>query len=1116
MSGVADRNGGSDIFLYDRVSGEITLVSRSAGTESATGDLESRDPSISADGRFVTFWSSATDLVAGQVEDEVRTDVFLWDRVTGTTELVSHATGSRTVTANGISAQPAISADGRSVVFTSRATDLARGIADTNLASDVFLYDRRTGAVSLVSHSSFSPRGGERALLRFRDQRGRPARGVSEHAENLVPGQVDRNLSSDVFLWDRTSNRIFLVSHSAGSPAVAGNRDNFLSPLISADGQTVAFGSRSTNLVPGQRGTGNNLFLWQRATGAATLVTHAASSPTQAAGDSSNLGALSADGSWLLYSATGRRLVPGQRDHPSQPTLDVFLWSRQTGQSRLLSGRGGSAFHTGNESSFAGGLSADGSWAVFASRASDLLPGVTDDNFVEDVFLWSRRSGRTTLLSHTAGSPGVTARGGSSAPRISADGRFIAYTSLAPDLDAGTRDTNGTGDVILESRSGDREIVTLHAAGLASVTPQGRSAATSIDASGRWVAFLSSAPALLRGHTDTNGVADVFLHDRQTRTTALLSHAASFPRTAGNGECFDAEISADSRFVAFVCQRGDFAQLFLWSRETGETALLSHGVGSPGVVSNGPVEDVAISSDGRAVAFVSAATDLVPGQIDHEASLFDVFVWERATGMVSLLSGKAGSSVETGDGNARSVRISADGRVVVFDSTASDLAAGVNDTTGDSDVFVHDRATGATLLASRAFDAPEAVGGDLPVVAADGRFVAFTSASSRLVAGQVETLVSPDLFLYDRETGAMRLVSSPGSNLAAGGVIPGQVAIDAAGRRVAFVSTSERVILQQGDANSGGRDVFLYDREAGSPELVSRIQSAANPANITANGESGEPRLSADGRLLVFTSTATNLAGDPEALGNTNVFLYEEGANTLVSHSFLSPSRRSNGPASNPVLAASGSAVAFTSQASDLVPRDFNFQEDAFVAGLTRRRHQTKRLAHPLKYKAIEPLSIDEVRPRGAYASSFEQSAVDHRFFSDRNRAPAGAGEIEILSNIPPRLAPDTANEASRPAALSADGRFVVFLSDANDLVTGVTDLNQGDDVFLHDRVNWRNGSGLPERRANARHGRRTWRKTPRSARTAASSSSRAGRAISSPARWTTGKAGRTSFSGTG
>jgi Tol biopolymer transport system component len=896
VAGVTDRNQGVDVFLYDRVEGETVLVSRSAGPEPAAGDQESRDPEISADGRFVTFWSAATDLVAGQVDDgENRVDIFLWDRVTGTTELVSHAAGSRTVSANGGSGQPVISGDGRFVAFTSLATDLVRGVTDGSGTSDVFLYDRRSGAVSLVSRSSASPR--ETALATsFEPAISADGRRVAflSFATDLVPGQVDGNQSTDVFLWDRTTGRTDLVSHRAGNPRATGSHDSFTTPFVSADGASVAFGSRSSNLVPGQSGSGQNVYLWERASGRTTLVSHTASSRTEGAGGLSTIGGISADGSSVLYHSTALNLVPGQQERP-RATADVFLWSRSTGTSRLVSGREGSASVPGNRPSMAEDLSADGAWAVFSSSATNLIRGLehTHPGFT-DVYLWSRSTGRTTLLSHTAGSPDTTATGPSSSSRISADGRWIAYLSAAPDLEAGTRDTNNVPDVILESRAGDREIVTLHARGLASATPTGSSAAQSIDASGRFVVFLSAARELFPDLETRGGGFGVFLYDRTARARTLLS---------GDRPCQDARISADGRVVAFACG----GAVFLWSRETTATTLLADREGSS-------ASDLALSADGSVVAFVSVSPELVT-----------IFAWDQATGTVSPVAGNR---------EALGLSLDASGRVVAFHSPATDLVTGVADARGTVDVFVLDRTTGTTTLVSRAADGAKAVGGIAPRVSGNGRFVLFTSESTRLVPGQTDSPGTSDLFLYDRETGTTRLVSHEiqGAAFAAGGVRPQDTDLDASGRFVAFASTATNLIFQQADSN-GVDDVFLFDRESGAVSLISRDPGTAS---FTANGASTGPRLSADGRFLVFLSNATTLAFDPGGRATENVYVYDQstGITSLVSHSVLPPFGRSSRPSSSPLLAASGSAVAFTSDTPDLVPRDFNDFQDAFVAPL--------------------------------------------------------------------------------------------------------------------------------------------------------------------------------------
>ena len=289
------------------------------------------------------------------------------------------------------------------MAYQSFAIDLVDGVVDRNSSlPDIFLYDRRTGENALVSRSAAAARetsdSGSVQPVISADGRFVAFRST---AKNLVPGQNDRNQGDDVFLWDRTTGRTTLVSHAVSDPARTGSGPSSFRPFLSANGAFVAFLSTARNLVAGQSGLGNNVFLWERATGAITLVTHAPSSPARAAGASSNLAGLSADGRWLLYGSTGRGLVPGQRDEESQPSLDAFLWDRQTGQSRLLSGAGGSAFRTGNGDSNVQSLSADGSWALITSSATNLLPGVTDSRN-SDVFLWNRRTGKLTLVSHAA------------------------------------------------------------------------------------------------------------------------------------------------------------------------------------------------------------------------------------------------------------------------------------------------------------------------------------------------------------------------------------------------------------------------------------------------------------------------------------------------------------------------------------------------------------------------------------------------------------------------------------------------------------------------------------------------------------------------------------------
>lgn len=931
VAGVADGNNGPDVFLFDRVTGETELVSRSAGAVPATANRPSEDPSISADGRFVVFTSAAVDLVPGQVAPKRRDDVFLWDRVTGTTVLVSHAAGSRVREANGASSLPVLSADGRYVAFVSRATDLVTGIADT-ANPDVFLYDRRSGTVAPVSRSAVSPRrmasgvSGSPAI----SADGRVIAFVSR-ARDLVAGMDDANDDEgDIYLHDRATGTTVLVSHAAGASRLTGNGHSDL-PLVSADGRFVTYWSAAGNLVSGQRSGGHNTFLFDKRTGTSVLVSHAPASPTIPAHGVSDPYRISADGSFVLFGSDAPNLVPGQSDREGSD--DVFLYARSTGTVTLVSRSWRSPTETGDGDSYPAALSADGRFVLFESFAPDLVANV-DEGREADVFLWDRVSGRTTQRSVSGEDSGRPGNGASGFSVLSPDGRVLAYASAASDLVPEVRDTNTSVDIVLEDRAGgSRTLVTLHAPGLASTTPPGGSLTSSISGDGRFVVFDSYA----------NGKQNVFLHDRTTGKTTLVSHAASSPLQAGSWTSRQPLISADGRWVAYWSQARDLVDgqtgaefvgnLFLWDRETDTTTLVSHDVVSLTTAGNGDSFLNAISADGSTVIFTSRATNLV---FASASTGVNAFAWDRASGRVTLVSGVDGAV--TGAGATHDViwlSASADGRIVAF-STAARLVTGVTDDNGDfgRDVFLHDRNSQTTTLLSRAMDAAEAVGGDVPRVSADGRFIAFTSDSSRLVPGQVDNASSTDLFLHDRTSGTTRLVSHvAGSPLeAAGGLGTSNVSAD--GRFVAFTSNSTRLVAGQVDDN-GTYDVFLYDRESGEAILVSRA-AGTNATAANRGGAFFDPQLSADGRLVLFASLSTNLvAGQSGPPGSLFVFDRTTGQATLVSRSFASPTRTAAPRFTLIVaLAASGNAVAFSTDAPDLAPNDFNQMSDAFVASL--------------------------------------------------------------------------------------------------------------------------------------------------------------------------------------
>jgi Tol biopolymer transport system component len=228
----------------------------SAGNEG--NSFVQRNASISADGRFVAFTSFATNLVPGDTNR--RDDVFVRDRLTGTTELVSvDSAGNQ---GNRDSGSPAISADGRFVAFHSVATNLVPG--DTGNMTDVFVRDRLTGTTQRVSVDSAGTEGNGASVEPAISGDGRFVAFYS-FATNLVPG--DTNGDGDVFVHDRQTGTTERVSVDSAGNQGSAISDGFRKVSISADGRVVAFVSVATNLVPGDTNGGSDAFVHDRQTG---------------------------------------------------------------------------------------------------------------------------------------------------------------------------------------------------------------------------------------------------------------------------------------------------------------------------------------------------------------------------------------------------------------------------------------------------------------------------------------------------------------------------------------------------------------------------------------------------------------------------------------------------------------------------------------------------------------------------------------------------------------------------------------------------------------------------------------------------------------------------------
>jgi Tol biopolymer transport system component len=381
-------------------------------------------------------------------------------------------------------------------------------------------------------------------------------------------------------------------------------------------------------------------------------------------------------------------------------------------------------------------LSADGRLVVYDSASTNLVAG--DLNGAIDVFLLDRTTGTTTRLSVDAN--GLEGDADSDYPALSSDGLVAAFSSSATNLVAG--DTNGQDDIFVRDLvTGTLERVSVDAAGM-----QGdkQAARPRLSADGRFVTFYSNSTHLVPG--DGNKVSDVFVVDRALGTIERIS------------------------------------------------------VDSAGGESDGGSFTTSISGDGRYVAFVSDATNLVAGDTN---GLRDIFVRDRSLGTTVRVS-VSSAGAEALHGRCDSASMAEDGRYVAFYSLADTLVAG--DTNRKGDLFLHDLQTATTELVSVNLNG--AVGNDdsfHPAVSADGRYVAFESEASDLVAGDLNGAF--DVFMRDRQLATTTRVSVDSAGAEGNGDSHFHASISAEGLHVSFVSDATNLVAADGN---GVSDIFVH------------------------------------------------------------------------------------------------------------------------------------------------------------------------------------------------------------------------------------------------------------------------------------------------------------------
>ncbi len=394
---------------------------------------------------------------------------------------------------------------------------------------------------------------------------------------------------------------------SQASDGTAGDAGSF-GPSISADGRYVAFDSEANSFAVGEDEGVDNVFVRDLVSGTTTYVSRA--SDGTAGDDDSFRASISADGRYVAFESDANSLAVGE----NEGVTDIFVRDLVSGTTTYVSrASDGTA---GDDSSSRASISADGRYVAFESDANSLAVG--ENEGVENVFVRDLLASTTTLVSRT--SDGTAGDGLSREASISADGRHVAFLSGADNLSV--VDDNAPFNIFV------RDLVagtTTYVSRATDGTPgESDSSRPSISADGRYVAFESTANNLVVGEDEDWG--NVFVRDLLAGTTTFVSRASD--GTAGDGDSFNASISADGRHVAFESQATTLAvgddktinDIFVRDLLAGTTTHVSRA--SDGTAADESSAAASISADGRYVAFDSAANTLAIGENQAVRNVF--------------------------------------------------------------------------------------------------------------------------------------------------------------------------------------------------------------------------------------------------------------------------------------------------------------------------------------------------------------------------------------------------------------------------------------------------------------------------------------------------------------
>ncbi|MBN1374198.1 PD40 domain-containing protein [Candidatus Dojkabacteria bacterium] len=672
-------------------------------------------------------------------------------------------------------------------------------------------------------------------------------------------------------------------------------------------------------------------------------------------------------------------------------------------------------------------ISGNGRYIVFQSDSSS-LPGSMGS--WEDVFVRDMVTGTISLVSNTISDrTGGEYYGFAGSPSISYDGSRIAFSSSYPDHVEG--DENYHVDVFVkEMGTGVISRVSVHADGSEN---EHDADVPFISANGRYVAFEGY------GLTDevSNYYSNVFVRDLDEGTTVLVS------REMSGAECsvgsHGASLSSDGRYVVFTSQCALFVpsdsngqtDVFMKDLVTGTFTRLSTD-SSGGEISTETYSAV-ISANAQYVVFMSPSSEYVPGDAN---GTYDIFRKDISTGAVLRMSIST-EGVDSDDMSSNPA-ISADGQYIVFDSMATNLILN-NLYPGKTDVYIRDVQSSTTSVIGYSTTEPD---GDVMgnSLSSDGRYLAFWSDATNFVNDDIN--YCSDIFVKDMINETYTLVSTSSSGEQGDNDSSSPPKISGNGRYVVF--SSEATNFVDIDTNNFA-DVFIKDLETSTIEMVS-VSSSGTQSDSSSYGLD----ISDDGRYVIFRSDATTLV-DNDTNGLTDLFLRDRVSGTTTRVNVSPLGEQSDAEVMYSSISGDGNFIVFSSAATNIVDDDFNGNSDVFLHN--RVTGETQRI------------SFDENGLEFEFGAYTVQISYDGRYVA------FGAYHVEwnshvylrdTLTDLTTIVSVNSEGEGSNGTsndftdfdrAISNDGRYIIFSSDADNLVPGFINTWGERNLYIRDVV---------------------------------------------------------------